>query len=543
MVVVGYGGAGAYAAISAYDAGAKVLILEKTPSLAALGVANNKTFETEISGGGGNTHICGGNTDSCSDPVSAATFFYYSWFGQTPMKVCQAFAEMYAQNGAYMHSLGLTYNYPGTSRSVEYGTIWPGGATAGWTTVTPPNAGRQLFHDLDQLVTVTRGIPVLFSTRGTGLIQNPTTGEVLGVQALQNESQVVTVQANRAVVLTTGSFEYDGVMKANYLGLKPCHLGGWQYNTGDGVKMALKAGAGLWHMTSIGGRLGTWEPTHNMGGAFNTPSNNWIWTDRYGNRFAGETGLPSHSTWKVATEWNFTYGEFSRVPTMLIFDSKMYNAGPVFGYEGGVANGGGAVPVQLGGWGSNGNFTGSAAGTAWTNDALVAAGIIFKGQDIPTLAANIASATIIGSNQGMATPPGWNASESMDNVTLPQGTSCPHFSAANLTAAINQWNNDVAAGKGDTVFGRAPSTMAAISTPPYYALPLWPEGPNVNGGPIRDEMARVCDPDYNPIPRLYSAGELGSVFAEIYSGSNLGEVCAFGRIAGNNAAAENPWTS
>ncbi len=117
------------------------------------------------------------------------------------------------------------------------------------------------------------------------------------------------------------------------------------------------------------------------------------------------------------------------------------------------------------------------------------------------------------------------------------------FSAATLTATINQWNNDVAAGKGDTVFGRAASTMAAISTPPFYALPLWPEGPNVNGGPIRDEMARVCDPDYNPIPRLYSAGEFGSVFAEIYSGSNLGEVCAFGRIAGNNAAAETPWTS
>jgi succinate dehydrogenase/fumarate reductase flavoprotein subunit len=85
--------------------------------------------------------------------------------------------------------------------------------------------------------------------------------------------------------------------------------------------------------------------------------------------------------------------------------------------------------------------------------------------------------------------------------------------------------------------------MAPISTPPFYALPLWPEGPNTNGGPIRNETAHICDPDYNPIPRLYSSGELGSVYGQIYSGSNNGESFAFGRIAGNNAANEVPWTS
>src|SRR5208283_4879943 len=41
VVIVGYGGAGAVAAITAHDAGANVLIIEKTPTLAALGVANN----------------------------------------------------------------------------------------------------------------------------------------------------------------------------------------------------------------------------------------------------------------------------------------------------------------------------------------------------------------------------------------------------------------------------------------------------------------------------------------------------------------------
>ena len=33
-------------------------------------------------------------------------------------------------------------------------------------------------------------------------------------------------------------------MKLNYLKCSPYHLGGWQYNTGDGIKMAMKAGGG-----------------------------------------------------------------------------------------------------------------------------------------------------------------------------------------------------------------------------------------------------------------------------------------------------------
>ena len=44
------------------------------------------------------------------------------------------------------------------------------------------------------------------------------------------------------------------------------------------------------------------------------------------------------------------------------------------------------------------------------------------------------------------------------------------------------------------------------------------------------------------IPRLYSAGELGSIYSYLYQGTgNIGECLAFGRIAGRNAAAEQPW--
>jgi predicted oxidoreductase len=52
----------------------------------------------------------------------------------------------------------------------------------------------------------------------------------------------------------------------------------------------------------------------------------------------------------------------------------------------------------------------------------------------------------------------------------------------------------------------------------------------------------VLDTDGKPIPRLYAAGELGSIWGYLYQGAcNIGEALVFGRIAGKNAAAEKPW--
>ncbi|MGA2665001.1 MAG: hypothetical protein ABSF83_08665 [Nitrososphaerales archaeon] len=116
----------------------------------------------------------------------------------------------------------------------------------------------------------------------------------------------------------------------------------------------------------------------------------------------------------------------------------------------------------------------------------------------------------------MAVPPGWNSVEGMDRITLPTGSNAPNFSAANLTAAVNQFNADCAAGKGDTVFGRSAASMAPVQTPPFYALPLWVGGPNIQGGLQRNALSQVTDPETNPIPRQYGAGENGSVYGFLY---------------------------
>lgn len=55
-------------------------------------------------------------------------------------------------------------------------------------------------------------------------------------------------------------------------------------------------------------------------------------------------------------------------------------------------------------------------------------------------------------------------------------------------------------------------------------------------GARRNIESEVPDPAGNPIPRLFEAGELGSMFSNLYlNGSYLTEAMISGRAAGRNA--------
>lgn len=102
---------------------------------------------------------------------------------------------------------------------------------------------------------------------------------------------------------------------------------------------------------------------------------------------------------------------------------------------------------------------------------------------------------------------------------------------------IEHWNAFCEQGC-DYQYGRDPSTMRAFDDGPYYAMPGIPLILNTQGGPRRNAEAQVMGADGEPIPHLYSAGELGSINAFQYQGGcNLAECLIFGRIAGENAAA------
>jgi succinate dehydrogenase/fumarate reductase flavoprotein subunit len=109
-----------------------------------------------------------------------------------------------------------------------------------------------------------------------------------------------------------------------------------------------------------------------------------------------------------------------------------------------------------------------------------------------------------------------------------------------LEDSVAAWNSHCDAGH-DADFGRT-LMLAPIARRPFYAVELSPSMLNTQGGPRRNEKAQIVRPDGSPIARLYSAGELGSIYSYLYQGTgNIGECLAFGRIAGRNAAAEQPW--
>jgi succinate dehydrogenase/fumarate reductase flavoprotein subunit len=111
---------------------------------------------------------------------------------------------------------------------------------------------------------------------------------------------------------------------------------------------------------------------------------------------------------------------------------------------------------------------------------------------------------------------------------------------AALEATVLRWNHLCETGK-DVDFGRR-KMLLRFGSPPYYAIELSPAMLNTQGGPRRNERGQILRPDGTPIPRLYSAGELGSIYSYLYQGTgNIGECLAFGRISARNAVAESPW--
>ncbi len=111
---------------------------------------------------------------------------------------------------------------------------------------------------------------------------------------------------------------------------------------------------------------------------------------------------------------------------------------------------------------------------------------------------------------------------------------------AALTATITTWNASVAAGK-DAEFGRT-SFAQPLDTAPYYAIKVAPGVHHTMGGLSIDSSAQVLDKAGQAIPALFAAGEVtGGVHgANRLGGNAVADYVVFGRIAGKSAANYTP---
>ncbi len=466
VVVVGFGGAGACAAIEAHDAGAKVLMLEKTAE------------------GGGNTSVSAGGIMIPKNKADAYVYLEKTYdFAKSDkdVELLKIFCDEIVQQRDFLLGLGKDAKmgrYGGAGHKLPHAdtidkyTFFYNGASA----------GPALFALYKNAVMNQRKIPVFFETAGKRLIVDK--GVVIGIEA-EGKSGKLLIRAKRAVVLATGGYEYNSEMLKNFSKATEVHALGCPANTGDGILMAQSVGAKLWHMTSYSCPLGAVVPGKTALASSGMPKSG-IWVDKYGKRFTNEKGIDTHTCIYAVDILDPVKHEYPRIPCFLIFDEKGRKEGPCAG--------------SITGW------IGYREGYKWSKDNSVEIkqGIIKKADTLEELA-------------------------KLSGID-PKG----------LSDGVKAWNESVKAG-ADKAFGRDPAKSAAIDEGPFYALPLYPSLLNTQGGPRKNQHGQVLDVFDKPIPHLYAAGEMGSMWGSIYQGAcNNAESLVFGRLAGRAAAAEKP---
>jgi 3-oxosteroid 1-dehydrogenase len=517
VVVVGYGGAGAVTAIAAHDAGAEVLILEKQASDTP--VKTNHTPNTRMSGG---HWFCPVDTEKTIAYLEAMVKVSNESLDSERREMISVFARYLTGNTDWMKSIGgQTVADPGSGISGEVlsdkedtplkrgrhdaGKIFladlphlPGSESSAFDSARTTGKyrnGAAFFKFLSDAVE-SRKIKILWETSGSHLIMNG--GEVIGIEA-KSKDKVIRVKASRAVVLTCGGFEFNEVMKQNYLRAYPAYFTGNPGNSGDGISMAMEVGANLWHMNNASWRVAMKFPEFQCGFATQRHETRSIFVDKKGNRFANER-YELHTFGYALTDYDSHIACYPKNPCYWVFDEKRRMLGPLASYGGNCNPPGGIMGDIFYIWSED-------------NTREIDRGWIMKSNTLEGLARQIKS--------------------DPDNLGL--------LETANLAAALKRYNELCQKGE-DNDFHKPGEWLQPLEGPPYYAVKLWLGGPNTQGGPKRNTRAQIVRVDGKPIPRLYSAGEMGSVWSMLYQGSgNLGECIAFGRIAGANAAAEKPW--
>jgi succinate dehydrogenase/fumarate reductase flavoprotein subunit len=476
VVVVGFGAAGMAASVTAHDLGANVVILEKAPEGQE----------------GGNTRVAGQGYLNTSSVESAIAYLNALCGPYTvPQPMVQVWAEEMCQNNAWLRSLG---GDPQEHQHPPVGVEFPDlpGSDCVHKFHDGPTYGYSYTWKLFERLVKQRPISVLYETPGRELIQHDTTKEILGVRAVR-DGRSIAVKARKGVVLTCGGFENNQRMIRDYLpGVPYCYTSGSPYNEGDGITMAMSAGADLWHMNNYAGpsmalkvpevrtsiSMQALHYSKEMAGGM-------IVVGPDARRFADEKFKTRHGKVPVNGRW---LPLSTPCPMFMIFDQTLFAAGPLYDKH---PSHGWTQIVERYDWSED-------------NTAELAKGWIKTAGSVASLA----------------------ASAGLDPATLED--------------SVDRWNRDCEA-KHDQDFGRS-LMLAPIVRAPFYAIELSPSMLNTQGGPRRNEKAQIVRPDGSPIPRLYSAGELGSIYGYLYQGTgNIGECLAFGRVSGRNAAAEAPW--
>ena len=293
VAVVGYGGAGAVAAITAADRGAKVLIVEKAAS------------------GGGNTRLSAGSVRTFGAMERAVEHITFLCGGATDPEVIEALVRESHDNEPWLRSLGGKVVIDPIRATPTSYPIYPTGAAS------PEQPGadgvgprlRVKGETTDQRprplgtvgpVTSRNDASRCSSSAPRPRLLRDGDGAVNGLVAHRGGEEIV-IRARKAVILTCGGYEWDPDMQLQFLGQRFWSLGA-SGHTGDGIRMAVDVGASLWHMNAVAAGFGYRVDGFDGAVIHAMPGPGFIYVDRNARRFADETVMDAHAVGSLVTE-------------------------------------------------------------------------------------------------------------------------------------------------------------------------------------------------------------------------------------------------
>ncbi|HEX2813553.1 MAG TPA: FAD-dependent oxidoreductase [Sphingopyxis sp.] len=533
VLVLGTGGAGLTAAISAHEAGARVSLFEKGDQVggttawsggmiwipnnhheAELGVEDSRAkaltylmsmshglmqqplVEAFLDHGPDMVAFLEANTPVQFRPIPEFPDYHAEFPGGMPHGGRSLDCPLYSfhELGAWAAKVTMSPYYPSPHFSI-YDTPLGQAKPA---PLAPEELQRRIDGDLrgsgQALVgrllraCLDRGIEPRTGHRAVRLLMN---GDRVAGAAFETVAGAVEIAAD-AVVLATGGFEWDADLLRAFIRGPLTHPLSPKTNAGDGLRMAMRVGAMLGNM-----REAWWMPVAEVpesecstgktlvAGQRSLPHS--IMVNRKGRRFTNEAAN-YNAIGAAFHDQDVSAFDYANLPCWLIFDQRYIDR---FGF-GMISGERGVAPPQ------------------WA----------MRAESLSDLAARLG----IDSQALKATVERFNAH-------CASGRD-PDFGRGD--AAHDQWWGDPD-GRGSTA-----ATLGPIGEPPFFAVEIKSGALGTKGGPQTDAKARVLSVDGVPIPGLYAAGNvMASAMGMTYGGpgGTIAPGMVFGFLAGRDAAA------
>ncbi len=336
---------------------------------------------------------------------------------------------------------------------------------------------------------IERGIPVEFEKRARKLVKDG--DRIIGVVAEDENGKDFRVRARRGVVIATGGFEWNETLVKAFIRGPLTGPVSVPENEGDGLLMAIEAGAQLGNMQNAFWMQSVLEfkPQHRnakpnyMLGSDERARPGAILVNRKGKRFVNEAAN-YNALGKSLHAFEGGTHEYANLPYWLIIDQRYRDKYPLFNSQ--------------------------------------------PGSPTPIYAIEAATLAELAEKAGID-PAGLEAEVARFNQMVRNGHDDDFNRGDTTYDNFYMW--------GDMAFDPPYRTLGVIDQGPFYAVKMEAGALGTAGGPKTNADAQVLDWSGNPIPGLYAAGNaMAAVLGEVYGGAGgtLGPGLTFGYLAGKH---------